>query len=1085
MDGKSRYMRLVALATVGLMVLAPFLGAPGSAEGYDTFFLNDFKTGDHRSVLSFAEGGKLTTGMEMDPLSVIFNATVNATSDEYTPSGLDYPLNPYIDIGADGVIDWQFSGLGYGRWGLQDVFNDGSSMINLTFEANDTREVRFKLPKGADIKGGGFTTGGWPVPYWGPEYVVSSTQTESKGEFGPDLEIFKDRMYEAWESNDPTITTDSDFDIVYRWFDGENWSQTKEISPPGDFLQDDSPSLIVYKDKLYCAWSASESDDFFSNDDIYLRWTEDGDNWSPLKKVSPILRAGMNDWPVLEIYQDRLYIFWKTMDDSIANVENSNDMDIVYRWYDGTNFGPIEEITKGDDGAIDWSYDVAVYNNRLYVVWETDVGDWLEYQVDVMVKSYDGASWSNRKNLCPSNDDTKDEIPRTYVWFNPVKKIEELYVIWGRGDGNQYGTGDIDIVIRVFDGTKWSPIQEISQPNVQVQNMGHRLIGYQGRLYATWIDGKESVVVGGNDNLVVFKIFGDIVIRSFDGWEWSKIKELTPSGQSDKASDPELCVFKGKLYATWSFPNDQTSSSDDWDIIIRNIDFQDVTLDVDIGKDGTIDWSGELTSSQHVIPLNRSQIEAALTGGSIVDDYDNEITEVAIRIKSKFPSKLRVHDLKIEYEYKIPFDFAEQLDSLLARNRPAANDSRQSPQIVEFPIEAGTESSGKIIFEDLEVEYLINYRPFLIREIPVLYMEEDTDWENAVDLEEYFSDDWDDGDLMFRIASEEDESLLDAYIRSGWIGFRTPTENWYGISNVSVIATDGFGLDSIPYTIQIQVLPINDPPVLDFIPDQRLRVGDKFKYQASAFDVDGDKLIFKDSSKVFNINKDSGTISFIPSSRGKFKVNVSVADGFGGEDWQNMTFIIEGENTSSAESSCFSLLAIVLLAVGISLVAWKLRHEAKWGPVAPERLKIPTEDDEEDEATKAPTKGVGRRRKKGRPSKGKGRPGARKKKMVIPGTSTTYDHYDSNRDGFLDDQEWEVAVKDIKRQRDQRRAKLKARARALAKKRLEMEKAREEPPVQDMEEMPPAPEPEDKKDYEWKLGHEEEYLPPGLRTKNR
>jgi hypothetical protein len=791
-------------------------------------------------------------------------------------------------------------------------------------------------------------------------------------------------------------------------------------------------------------WSASESEDFFANDDLVMRWSEDGENWSPVIKVSPVIRNGMNDWPALIIYQEKLYIFWKTMDDNIADVTSENDMDIVYRWWDGTNFGPIKEITKGDDGAIDWSYDLAIYNNRIYIVWETDTSSdplGVSFQVDIMVKSFDGNSWSNRKNLCPSGDkpEDKDEIPRAYVWYNPVRKMEELYVIWGRGNGQADGSGDINIVIRVFDGLKWSPRQEISKPDVTVQNMGHQLIGYKGRLYAIWIDGKESMVVGMDKGLIVFKIFGDIVIRSYDGYEWSSIKELTPSGLTDKASDPELCVFNGKLYASWSYPNDQTPSGDDWDIILRNIDFQDVTLDVDIGDDGTFDWSGELQSSQQVIPLNRSQIEDAMVGGSITDDNGNEITEVTIRIKSRFPAKIRAHELKIEYEYKIPFEFTDQLNDVLEFNRPMNDESRQGDNITtHFPFKAGSETSGKIVFEDLEVDYMVNYAPFLIREIPIVYMDEDTDLLDAIDLEEYFDDDWDDGRLRFSVESVEDPNLLDARLNGSWIGFITPTENWYGVSNVTVVAKDGFGLASFPHVITIRVLPVNDAPILDFIPDQEVRIGERFKYQATAFDVDGDKLMFADTTNKFKINEETGVISFIPSHRGVFKVNISVADGFGGEDYQNVTFTVVGESTSSTETSCFTLAAIVLLCVAIGLVAWKLRHEFKWGPIGPERLKVKTEEEEAEEVEAAPVKGKGKR--KGPPRK-KGRP---KKKAVVPGTDVAYEKFDLNKDGFIDEKEWALAVHEIKKQKAlkamKRRARLKAKAKRMAKKKIEMEK---------------------------------------------
>ena len=35
----------------------------------------------------------------------------------------DYPLNPLLDIGLDGDVDWEYNGTGYGPLGHQTVFN--------------------------------------------------------------------------------------------------------------------------------------------------------------------------------------------------------------------------------------------------------------------------------------------------------------------------------------------------------------------------------------------------------------------------------------------------------------------------------------------------------------------------------------------------------------------------------------------------------------------------------------------------------------------------------------------------------------------------------------------------------------------------------------------------------------------------------------------------------------------------------------------------------------------------------------------------------------------------------------------------
>jgi|GEM_PF-2936194 len=1090
---------IIALALVALMIVPTVLAPCASAGSYSTLQMRTFSDGSSGVLMQFPSAGKQDTSVNLDINSVVFNASVDASPLPYTPGGLDYPTNPYIDIGADGTKEWSYSGLGYGRWGLQDVFNDNSTEVKLDYQnENDTRDLRFKLPKGAQILGGSFTTGGWPEAYWGPEKVISNPNTKSSGESSPVLFTFNNLLFEVWVSEDPSLTNNTNADIVYRIYNGSDWSKTYDLSPPHDSMWDDGPSLAIYQNRLYCAWSAGESKDFFAYDDIYLRYTDDGVLWSSIKKITPLVRAGDNDWPWMVVFQGKLYIVWKTNDPNISDHTSDNDYDLVVRWWDGSNLGPIDEITANDDGAMDWSFSVVVYLNRLYIVWETNTGGWMatDTSVDIMVKSFDGVSWSNRKDLSPSNDNTKDEIPGTYVWFNPVKKQDELWVIWGRGNGNQYGTGDINIVVRSYDGVSWTPMQEISFPNVQVQNMGQVLIGYEDRLYAIWVDGTESVIIDQSPTLIVFKIYGNIDIRSYDGYEWSNIVELTPVGASNKASDPYLAVYNGKLYATWSFPNDASTASKDWDIILRNIDFKDVTLSLDVGNKGSIDWHGVVNSSQEVIPLNKTQIEKGMTGGSITDQYGNEITEVDIKVTSRYPAKLLAHDLKIEYKYPKHFDFKDDINRVLTAARPPVNDSRQSPinETVDYGFEAGSSSEGDIAWGNLSIDYLVNHAPFLVKEVPTQYMLEDTDKLDALNLQEYFSDDWDDGHLTFKVLSMDDPNLVGAQLNGTMLGFTTPTENWNGWSNVTIAAYDSFGLRSPKVKIHIWVMPVNDPPILDPIPDQGLKVGDKFKYTCTAHDVDiGEKLTFHTNSTLIRIDPDTGQISFSPNARGVIKFNVSVDDGYGLWASQNVTYTIKGETTTAGTATCFSLLAFVVLGIIIFLIAWKFRHEFTWHPVAPERLKVgegkgpkgkeaeaqiipgttSSSDMPDDSVVDVPTldmEEVEAGTKDVRPSKSK------EGSAVIPGTDVPRDSYDTNKDGFLDDNEWNKAVEDIKKRNI---TDLKAKAKRIAKKKVEVqpEENTEEPPQAPAEEVPifdmteVAPEPPKTDDY----------LPPGER----
>jgi len=503
-----------------------------------------------------------------------------------------------------------------------------------------------------------------------------------------------------------------------------------------------------------------------------------------------------------------------------------------------------------------------------------------------------------------------------------------------------------------------------------------------------------------------------------------------------------MCVYGEKLYAAWGINNYMTYYSQDWDIVMRVLGFEDVLLDMDIGNDGVKDWTGEITTQNLVIPLNATPIMKAMMGGSITDNYKNKITEVTVGLKARNPAKISVHDLKLEYNYKVPFDFKVQLNKLLQDTR-AQSGSSVPNQTVILNIAAGTGSEGIIVLENLTVEYLINHAPFQVKEIPPIDMQEDIDLPDAIDLEDYFSDDLDDGHLHFSMPSMDDPNHLGPMLNGSKLGFVTPSENWNGWWNVTVVAYDNFGLYSLPVRIRVHVWPVNDPPLLDFIPNQTLKVGEKFTYKCRAYDPDvGEKLTFHTNGKNPRIDADSGELTFNPSKRGEYHFNVSVDDGQGLWDSQNVNYTVIGASTSGTSSNCFPLIAVLILVIVIILVAWKFKHEASWSPVAPERLKIGDEDEEEEAEAGTKAAGKGKAKKKAR------RP---KPSLVIPGTDVGYEGYTAGTDEPVEEAtvvktpeapvvkasdkkasvkegDWDQMADELRRRREKRKSELKAKA---------------------------------------------------------
>ncbi len=120
---------------------------------------------------------------------------------------------------------------------------------------------------------------------WGSPRIVSVPDRE-KGNTNPVAEVYRDRLYIAWTTNDDGITTGTDRDVVMRDYDGERFGDIVCLSPEdtqiGPNLSDDgSVDLVVFEGNLYAAFDAiySPVTDGLNKDILfrYVGYDLDGD----------------------------------------------------------------------------------------------------------------------------------------------------------------------------------------------------------------------------------------------------------------------------------------------------------------------------------------------------------------------------------------------------------------------------------------------------------------------------------------------------------------------------------------------------------------------------------------------------------------------------------------------------------------------------------------------------------------------------------------------------------------------------------------------------------------------------------------
>ena len=557
--------------------------------------------------------------------------------------------------------------------------------------------------------------------------------------------------------------------------------------------------------------------------------------------------------------------------------------------------------------------------------------------MDIFYRTFDGASWSAPADMIPQPDSELDEIPKACVYRNPVSGQDELWVSWIRGDPS---THVLHIMARMFDGSSWGQPMELTDPATPRDNMGVEMLEYDGRLYAVWVTGTNTTTENGT-SITIYSTYGHIVIRAYDGWSWSDIVELTPIGQTDNANSPTLAVFNDRLYAAWAFPYPAVNGAKEtWDIIARNIDFRPVELELRLGDAGISAWGpAELGSTNETIALDCDAFQRALAASPrLRDAYGNEYCDLSLRLCSTYPSRLWVGDLHIEYSLTVRLDNMSSTLNGLLWNGTGLGRGGGGNTTVPFSLTAS--SAGGMRVHDLNISYVIDLPPMLVVPIPDLHLPEDTDAVHLIDLDQFFWDDWDAGNLQYVVTFEERPDCVHAVVDGHYLTFTTPTENWNGAGHFRVRAYDRARLwaDSNPFCITVD--PVNDPPVLDPIPARGVEVGQKVYFEVHAIDVDGDPLTFStDDSQIpvvpIGQRTGRGYVSFQPLRAGNIRLNITVDDGNGGTDSKIARIIVIQGVSSGTDEPCFSWLIVIILTAGaVAAVAWFRRRALKeTGPI--------------------------------------------------------------------------------------------------------------------------------------------------------
>jgi len=210
---------------------------------------------------------------------------------------------------------------------------------------------------------------------WNKPFELTGNDTWFTNDIAPQIVVFNNSLYAVWVSNNTMFNKldDEDYDIVYmNTSDGNHWSVLQSINPNDNHIftnkgdVDTRPFLINTSQALFCTWSSEASEYTTDTDfDIVLSYTTTG-NFSNSNQIFEVTDKDADIYdhsPQLANFENRLYIIWA------SNIDRNTELSVRYFDLTTEKFGIIQKVNPDDNGGIDYWPQLAVFKNNLYSTW--------------------------------------------------------------------------------------------------------------------------------------------------------------------------------------------------------------------------------------------------------------------------------------------------------------------------------------------------------------------------------------------------------------------------------------------------------------------------------------------------------------------------------------------------------------------------------------------------------------------------------------------------------------------------------------------------------------------------------------------
>jgi predicted transcriptional regulator len=399
-----------------------------------------------------------------------------------------------------------------------------------------------------------------------------------------------DKIYVVWYDSNDTNGAGIDFDIFYRYFDGNIWGDIQVISEPvsdQDINTGTSwvPSIAVENGKIYVVWYDENNTNGCGggvNDfEIFYRCNLTGSNWEDIQVISePIFGQNLNtqnsSLPEIAVENGKIYVVWSDMNDTNgAGLDN----DIFYRCnLTGTDWEEIQVISEpvfGQNYNNGWSFtnDIGVENGRIYIVWgDNNNTNGAGTDTDIFFRcNLTGSNWEDIQVISEPVPGYNFNINGS---FYPTLAVEngKIYVVW-HDHNNTNGAGtDRDIFFRSkLSGIEWDPVQVISEPvmgqNLNIWDSSLPIITVEnGKIFTVWQDKNDTNGAGTDED-----IFFRCNLTTFSWEDVEVISEPIPGQNSNSGMRfyPSLAVRDSKVGIVWSDTNYTNNAGPDADVFYR------------------------------------------------------------------------------------------------------------------------------------------------------------------------------------------------------------------------------------------------------------------------------------------------------------------------------------------------------------------------------------------------------------------------------------------------------------------------------------------------------------------------------------